>query len=183
MNAYKNNNLQLEEKSKAKGNFWGASVRSFVILLAANTLLMGETNATTVVVVKVTVIAAPACVINDNKTIEINFNEVVTTRVDGGAEYLKPVDYSLACKDAPSDAMKIMVDGVATNFNNSALQTNIADLGIELHANGKKLAISKWINFTYPNKPTLEVVPVKRNGIALTTGAFTAGATLKVEYQ
>ncbi|KLF43509.1 hypothetical protein YA33_12820 [Klebsiella aerogenes] len=134
------------------------------------------------VTVKVNVIAAPACVINNNKTIEVDFQEIVTTRVDGGNEYRRPVIYTLECDNAENKKMKMMVDATPTTFNKHALQTNIDDLGIELHVNSSKHEINQWINFDYNHKPVIEVVPVKRTGSKLPTGSFHAGATLKVEY-
>ncbi|MGQ9883044.1 fimbrial protein [Serratia marcescens] len=39
------------------------------------------------------------------------------------------------------------------------------------------------MSFTYPVTPTLEAVPVKSATAKLTAGEFTAGATMKVDYQ
>jgi len=79
--------------------------------------------------------------------------------------------------------MKLMVMGNQTFFDTSALQTNIADFGIALRANGQPLTINNWVQFTYPDKPVLQAVPVKKAGATLTGGEFNAGATLMVAYQ
>lgn len=40
-------------------------------------------NAVTTVTVKVTVIASPACIVNNNEAIEVEFGDVITTQVNG----------------------------------------------------------------------------------------------------
>lgn len=157
-------------------------IKVFIFLTVIFSVIIINTAYAASVTVKVTVTAAPSCTINNNKTIEVNFQEVVTTRIDGGDEYLRPVNYTLECKDATNKTMKMMVEGITSSFNEYALKTNFDDLGIELHVNGHKQEISKWFKFNYEDKPELEVVPVKRTGSKLSTGAFSAGATLKVEY-
>ncbi|CAI0818572.1 putative minor fimbrial subunit StfF [Serratia entomophila] len=140
------------------------------------------TKAATTVTVSVTVLETPACVINDNRTIEVDFGEILTGGVNG-SNYMKDVDYSLACSDDKSNAMRMKVQGNATPFDASALQTNISDFGVALRANGQALNVNSWLKFTYPDKPQLQAVPVKRAGKKLPGGAFTAGATLLVFYQ
>jgi len=138
---------------------------------------------TTTMTVKVTVVAPPPCIINGDRMIEVDFgSSVVTVEVDG-VSYLKTVDYSLDCQGGPSNAMKLQVRGTPTDFNNNALQTNIADLGILLRVNNAQVAINDWVNFTYPDKPVISVAPVKRPGATLPGGDFSAGATLVVVYQ
>ncbi|WP_368925982.1 fimbrial protein [Serratia marcescens] len=149
--------------------------------LLALPLAAGAANFATVTV-KVTVVAPPPCIINGNRVIEVNFGDVIAPRVDG-SQYLQTVDYSLECEGRTSNAMKLAIQGNPTSFDNTALQTNVADLGIALRANGKPLAINSWVNFTYPSKPVLQAVPVKRAGVSLPGGNFSAGATLQVLYQ
>lgn len=127
-------------------------------------------------------IMAPPCVINDNRPIEVEFGNVMTTRVDGN-DYRMPVNYTLDCKDAPSSAMKLQVQGAGASFDGALLQTSNAALGIKLQSGTTPLPINTWLNFTYPNKPELSAVPVKQSGITLAGGEFTAGATMKVDYQ
>lgn len=137
---------------------------------------------TTMVTVKVRVVAMP-CEINNNNLIEVNFgNDVMTTRVDG--EYKKmPITYTLKCQGGASHAVRMRIDGQGTAFDGGVLKTNKSDFGIALLNGGKRLPINGWLNFTYPNQPTLEAVPVKRSGARLSGGAFSAGATMKVEYR
>lgn len=139
--------------------------------------------ASTVIKVTVTIVAPPPCVINDNNLIEVNFgNDVMTTRIDGSYKK-QPVVYSVECKNAPNNAMKMQIQGTGAGFDSDVLQTNKDDLGVALLRNGNRQPINTWVNFTYPNMPTFEAVPVKQAGATLSGGVFSAGATMKVEYQ
>lgn len=156
-------------------------ISSGLICLLIFTPLM--VSAMTTVTVTVTVIMPPPCTINGDRVIDVNFgSDVVTNRVNG-ANYLQVVDYTLECNGNTSNAMKLRIQGTPTAFDSGALQTNISDFGIALRANSQPLKINNWVNFTYPNKPLLEAVPVKRAGATLAGGDFSAGATLLVHYQ
>lgn len=148
-------------------------------LLVATPLMV---NAITTVNVKVTVVAPPPCVINNDRPIEVEFGDVMTTRVDG-KNYRMPVSYSLSCSGVTSNAMKLQVKGSGASFDGTVLQTNKEGLGIELRHGDSKLAVNSWLNFTYPNQPDLWAVPVKKSNMALTGGEFSAGATMQVAYQ
>lgn len=130
-----------------------------------------------------TVVAPLPCVINGNKIIDVNFGDDLLTSGVDGKNYIKTVDYSLECNTGGRNALKLQVQGNSASFDGSALQTNLANLGIALKANGNALAINGWINFTYPYKPVLQAVPVKRTGSTLANGKFTSAATLMISYQ
>lgn len=165
---------------------WNYSTFEFALIsvaISCAAVFSTGSGADTTINITGTVIAPLSCVINGNQAIMVDFgNDLVTTRVDG-SNYIKTVDYSLTCKNNTSNAIKMKIEGAATAFNNSALQTNQADLGIALRANGQPLPINSWLNFTYPNKPVLQAVPVKRAGGTLRTGDFSVAATLMVDYQ
>ncbi|ERK07682.1 fimbrial protein [Serratia fonticola] len=137
--------------------------------------------ATTTVTVKVTVVAPPPCVINDDRPIEVEFGDVMTTRVDGD-NYKMPVNYTLSCAGGTSNVMKLQVKGNGATFDATVLQTNKTGLGIELRRGGNKQAVNRWLYFSYPNKPELWAIPVKQLGTTLTGGVFSAGATMAVDY-
>ncbi|WP_232245961.1 fimbrial protein [Serratia plymuthica] len=154
------------------------------LLIGALTVLpfMAAASSTTVNI-KVTVLAPPPCVINGDKTIVVNFgSNVEISRVDG-SNYLKTIDYTLECKGNTKNAMKMMIEGSGAAFDNGVLQTSKTDLGIALKQNGQPFKVYQWVNFTYPAKPVLQAVPVKRSGSTLSTGMFYTTATLKVDYQ
>jgi len=141
--------------------------------------------------VKLTVVVEP-CVINNNQPIKVEFGDVMTSQVGsadqvGSAEYLRRVDYQLDCPQGASTAMKMQIVGSGAFFDSDVLQTKPNEisevLAIELRQGNTKLPINKWLNFTYPNKPDLWAVPVKKRGATLKGGEFTATATMKVDYQ
>lgn len=128
------------------------------------------------------VIAPPPCVINGGKMIEVDFGEVMSTRIDG-VSYKKPIQYSATCEKMPTNAMKVSITGNATGFDNNALLTNITGLGVRILYQGKLLNLGKTVDFTYPNFPVLEAIPVRDQAETLVGGDFVANATLRVEYQ
>ncbi|WP_411749729.1 fimbrial protein [Serratia marcescens] len=131
--------------------------------------------------INVTVVAVP-CVINDDKPIEVDFGNVLTTRVDG-VNYRMPVNYTLSCPGGEDKALKLQVQGAPAAFDGKSLQTSVTALGIELQQGSHAISVNDWVNFTYPNKPELWVVPVKQPGATLPAGDFTAAASMKVDYQ
>ncbi len=76
------------------------------VLTALPMLVFAAPSAT--VTVKVTVVAPPPCVINDGRPIEVEFGDVMTTRVDGD-NYKMPVNYTLSCTGDTANAMKLQI--------------------------------------------------------------------------
>ena len=150
------------------------------LLVVMPQIAVGAKDAT--ITVKVTVVAPPPCIINNNQPITVEFGDVMTTRVDGN-NYRRPVNYTLSCTAGLPNAMKLQVVGVGASFNGTVLWTTNSRLGIQLLQDSTKLPINTWLNFTYPKKPVLWAVPVKQPSATLTGGEFVAGATMKVDYQ
>jgi len=141
--------------------------------------------ASTTVTVKVTVVAPPPCIINGDRPIEVDFKDVMTTRVDGST-YRMPIAYTLSCSSsASSKAMKLQVRGTGADFDARVLKTTQPGLGVELQDEDGKMPINTWRNFDYAGStgPELWAVPVKQSGVTLTGGEFTAAATMEVAYQ
>ena len=125
----------------------------------------------------------PPCTIDSGSTIEIDFGDVRTKRVDG-VRYRRGVGYTIRC--GPSTLpwlLKLSVNGTATTFDASAVQTSVPDLGIRLFQNNLPFRLNTPLDITLASPPTLEVVPVKRPGSILAPARFTAVATLLAEYQ
>lgn len=159
--------------------------RNYLRICCGSVALLAITfsaKAVTNVTVKVTVVESLSCVINDNMPIEVNFGEVMTTRVDG-SNYRQLVKYGMSCTGQNKNAMKLQVQGNSASFNSSLLRTSATGLGIQLLNGDSKLPVNSWLNFTYPNIPKLYAVPVQQDGVTLGVGEFTAGATMKVDYQ
>ncbi|RAX00322.1 MULTISPECIES: fimbrial protein [unclassified Photorhabdus] len=128
------------------------------------------------------VIAPPPCVINNGNTIDVDFGDVMITRIDG-VNYMQPVKYTVKCEKMPANAMKMMISGNTASFDPAVLQTNHTGLGIAVIHNGRKLPVNDWMKFNYPDFPELHAVPVKDMAAVLQGGDFGAGATMMVEYQ
>ncbi|WFC29464.1 fimbrial protein [Proteus mirabilis] len=62
------------------------------------------------------VIAPPPCLINDGKMIEVNFGEVMSTRIND-SNYKQPIEYTAICQKRPTNAMKVYITGNATGFD------------------------------------------------------------------
>ncbi|MGL5388526.1 MAG: fimbrial protein [Enterobacterales bacterium] len=133
--------------------------------------------------VRGTIILPPPCTINNNQTIRVDFgDEVMTTRIDG-VNYKQTIVYSLDCDIQKSNDLKMSIQGGTAGFGTGLLSTSKSDLGIALYYGTQQLNINTWFNYSYPNKPVLYAVPVKRSGATLTGGEFTASATLLIDYQ
>lgn len=157
--------------------------RSGLALLAGVLLLVAQLAQASMVTITVTIIAPLPCVINGSQPISVDFgDDMATTKVDG-SNYTQPVNYTLSCTGHTSNAMKLMIKGNGASFDNALLLTDQQSLGIQLLNNGQKLPINSWLNFSYPNIPVLTAVPVKESGASLTAGAFSASATMLLDYQ
>lgn len=149
--------------------------------LASLSVMLPALAPAMMVTVKATVTTAP-CIINGAQPIEVEFGDVMTTRVDG-RNHKTLVRYTLSCSGSPANMMKLQVEGNGAPFDSTVLLTDKAGLGIELYQKDSKLPINSWLNFTQGNPPQLWAVPVKQSGFALTGGEFNANATMKVTYQ
>ncbi|MDA6474867.1 fimbrial protein [Escherichia coli] len=127
----------------------------------------------------------PVYIVSENKTIEIAFNEVIISDISGD-NYKREVPYSVECDSENTDTgiqMKLTWTGVETDFNDSAVETDVVGLGVELQQNGQRFQQGKAINISKTNLPKLHAVLVKKSGAVLSEGAFEAYATLQVDYQ
>lgn len=155
----------------------------YVLCLALGIAVSASLSAsTTTLTIQGTILLPPPCVINDDAPISVSFDEVLTTRVDG-SNYRKRVKYTLQCKSASSNALKMMIQGGSAGFGNGALQTSIPNLGINLETDSGAFPVNTWLNFAFPQQPTLYAVPVKRPGSTLSAAGFSAAATMIVDYQ
>lgn len=163
---------------------------SFLMYLTSVALvvlpLLAKAAPMTKVTVKVTVVAPPPCIINDNRPIEVNFGDVLTTRIDG-VNYRKPIEYKLNCSTGQpaKNALKMQIQGTRVNLGRPTMALevpNVSNFGIELQRDTMPFAPNTWLNFTYPIVPDLYAVPVMKKGSLLTTGTFSAASTMRVEY-
>ena len=149
------------------------------LLWALSLGAQAETNLT----IRAVIIAPPPCVINSGSTLDVPFgNDLLTSRVDG-VNYRRGVPYTVTCSAPFSNALTLELRGTGAAFDSRVLVTRKPDLGVKLFINGAEWPLNTVVNFTYPNVPVVQAVPVKRPGSTLTGGAFDAAATLVVDYQ
>ena len=155
------------------------------ILIGAGLLWVASqgVQADTNLIIRAVIIAPPPCIINGASTLNVPFgNDLLTSRVDG-VNYRRNVPYTGTC-DAPfSNAMRLELRGTGASFDARVLSTRNPNLGVKLFINGADWPLNAAVNFTYPNFPVVQAVPVKRAGSVLLGGAFDAAATLVVDYQ
>ncbi|CAI2025948.1 fimbrial protein [Serratia fonticola] len=135
---------------------------------------------------KGTLLEYPPCKINDGALMEINFGEVGVNKVDG-ENYAQTFSLKYTCKGARTNAV-LRYMGQATAFDHTAVQSNIPDFGIRLRhqsydGNVNDFEIGSSVDVpSYSDESTLIASPVKKAGAKLQEGAFTAAATLQLEY-
>ncbi|MEY0304742.1 fimbrial protein [Providencia manganoxydans] len=126
------------------------------------------------------------CDVNNNQTIEVDFEDMIINNIDGVA-YERPIPYSVHCDDAVNGTSLNLFfeDNTGANFTAGGyqlLRTDRAGLGLLVKQNGNPFSFNSELPFTYGNEPTLTVVPVKNENVGLDDGKFTASALLTVEY-
>lgn len=121
------------------------------------------------------------CKINDGKPIEVNFNDVLTTRIEN-ENYKEKMDYTLDCKATGDPSMSLKFTGDSAGFDTRYLQTSVTNLGVLFKTSNTNIYMTKPFQFNYKTKPELYAVLVKKSGATLPTGAFNATATMQVYY-
>ena len=123
------------------------------------------------------------CHVNNDRLIEVHFGNVAVNKVDG-QNYEKKIDYSIRCDGEDTvDNLMLSVNGAASVFDDSVLQTTVMDLGIKIYQNGQMLRINEPLEIDPQNPPELTAIPVQKNGAVLTAQDFKVTATLLVNYQ
>lgn len=133
-----------------------------------------------------TLIETTPCIINGGESVEIDFGEVGVSKVDG-QNYAQTFTVRYECEGVSTDKV-LRYLGTATTFDTAAVQSNIPEFGIQLQhridgvstpfAVGSTLAIP-----SHRGASQFIATPVKNAaGAELQEGAFTAAATLQLEY-
>ncbi|MBP2169257.1 type 1 fimbria pilin [Erwinia toletana] len=152
-------------------------------LLLCITLIQSATHAESVAVnFRGTLIEPPACTINGGQRIDIEFGNVRDELIDG-QNYIQAINYQLNCPDAPAPLiLTLSIQGGLAEFDPTAVNTNLRELGIRVLHDGIPLEINTPIMLDITRPPLLQAVPVKRNGTTLSPGRFAAVATLYAGY-
>lgn len=136
------------------------------------------------ITVNVTIQAA-TCKINNNQNIDVDFgSEVAVTDVAAGLVEQKII-YDLDCSSVDTDkSLKMVISGMGADFDGNVLKTSMTDLGVKIKADGTDYPLNTDLGLASKDtKPALTALLVQKAGARLQTGAFTAGATMKVDYQ
>lgn len=121
------------------------------------------------------------CKVNDGKPIEVNFNDVLTTRIEN-ENYKQKMDYTLDCKTTGNPNMSVKFTGESAGFDTRYLKTSVTDLGVLFKATDNNIYMGSSFPFKYETPPELYVVLVKKSGAILPSGGFNATATMQVYY-
>lgn len=150
-------------------------------LLLAGCVAQAASNSAKITV-KVNVVAPPPCIINHNRPIVVDFgDDVIIPRIDGSYKK-RTIQYSMDCSGSAFTSLRMQIAG-KLGFDGYALDTSKENLGVGLTRDGSRLTLNNWFYFYSGYEPVLEAVLEKRRGTSPSGGAFTAGATLMVDYQ
>lgn len=127
------------------------------------------------------VLARP-CSINNGQPIEVDFGEVMTTRIEGEL-YKQPLEYQVTCAGGTKPNLNMFIEGVSSAFDQRYLKTDVDGLAVLFKANSEDFPVKRKHAFSFDTPPKLYAVLVKQSGADLPARKFTANATLKVEYQ
>lgn len=135
-----------------------------------------------------TLIDNPPCTINGGGSIDVPFgDDVVTTKIDGSTYKVMPVNYTIQCDNGTSgeSALQLSITGAAAGFGNGLLKTDTTGLAVQFLNSSQPLALNTPVKFNYGTgqQPVLSAVLAKNSGVTLVGGAFSATATMAVDYQ
>lgn len=123
------------------------------------------------------------CEINNGEEIRVDFgNNLQRSQIDG-LNFMQTLEYSLNCEALTSNDLEMQFAGTAVSFNEAYLATDKTDLGIKLYMNGDAIPLNTWVPFSWPEIPLLQAAPVRNDVSEPETGAFSASATIKIQYQ
>lgn len=132
-----------------------------------------------------TLLESPPCTINNGQPVEIDFGDVGVNKIDGRS-YRQKFELRYHCEGTGTDKV-LRYLGTATAFDKGAVQSNVADFGIRLTHLEFGVETPTAVGDVIPVPAERGVsqfiaTPVKKPGATLAEGAFTAAATLQLEY-
>lgn len=131
----------------------------------------------------------PPCDLNGGNTIHVDFgSSVIISKIDGSTYLKKPVPYTLSCEGDMSNGnnlLQITITGSVASFSSGLLKTTTGGLGVQFLNGSTPLAVNTGLaKFDYNSThPTLFAVLAKNAGAPPVAGAFSATATMSVNYQ
>ncbi|WP_115448754.1 fimbrial protein [Escherichia coli] len=127
----------------------------------------------------------PNCSISNGQNIELTFRDMNIDDING-SNYEQVVPYTITCDTAvrdPQMEMTLTWSGTQSDFDDSAVATDLNGLGIHLKQAGSDFKLHTPLVVNETSLPVLTAVPVKKSGVDLPESDFEAWATLQVDYQ
>lgn len=127
----------------------------------------------------------PNCSISNGQNIELTFRDVNIDDING-SNYEQVVPYTITCDTAvrdPQMEMTLTWSGTQSDFDDSAVATDLNGLGIHLKQAGSDFKLHTPLVVNETSLPVLTAVPVKKSGVDLPESDFEAWAMLQVDYQ
>lgn len=136
-----------------------------------------------------TLIDNPPCdITGENDPIYVDFDEVGITKIDG-VNYMQDFTLTVTCgADLGNNvALYMGYNGMNAPFDDDAVQSSLAGLGIRLYYQGDVVApndddISVVMSSGMSKTILLSAVPVKDASTDLLEGSFTATGTVEIRY-
>lgn len=135
-----------------------------------------------------TLIKSPPCTFNGGQDVDVDFGDhVMIKKIDGVAYDQQEVRYNLVCNTSDSNydpQLQMTFQGTGASFGSGLLATDRSGLGIQFKTASNNLSLSVPLKFNYAEgPPKIYAVLTKDPSTQLTGGAFSATATLSVDYQ
>ena len=158
-------------------------LRAALMVIALGCAASANSASQVTVTIAGTVMASPPCVINSDRLITAPFGDVKIDEIDGSYKTIT-IPYSLDCARARTNEVRMRIRGNASYQPYLLAVPGNPDLGIALKKDGVDLALENWADFDTNKTPLLQAVLVKKRlDSEIQTGAFSANATLVVEYR
>lgn len=136
----------------------------------------------TIIEVTGVIVAPPACRVNDDQPVMVDFEDIVIQQIDG-ARYARDIPVAITCDTTFKGELNFSLNGTAASFDSSALSTSNSNLGIKLILDGNPLPLNQWQAINWRAAFKLQGVPIKATNVIPAAGAFTATGTLMVAVQ
>ncbi|TNV10778.1 fimbrial protein [Buttiauxella sp. B2] len=159
---------------------------SGAILIALLCVAEGTRAATVTVQGNVTI---ASCTLNDGQDIEVPFgNDVVTTKIDGKSYKKMLLKYTFQCDTGigTGAVLTLSISGTQASFGSGLLLTNMNGLGVQFLNESTALPVNTGkatFNYNSDQPPNIYAVLARDSSISLNGGAFSATATMSLDYQ
>ncbi|MCK7268878.1 fimbrial protein [Enterobacter cloacae] len=133
-----------------------------------------------------TLLKTPACRINNDDAIYVNFGDALSINKVQSGIYRAAIPIEIECDGSSASwGLRLSVSGILAEFD-SENATLVSDqqnaLGVKIYHNGSPVVIDEKITLNHSGANELEAVLVQKDGVKLADGIFSATASLRAEY-